>query len=151
MDSVFSRSTQPDRPTWLALAERCEKATGPDPKLDAAMDLLVGNPQNFFGPAFGTDYVDGPERHDGAATWAGGGRRYYAPPYTASLDAITALIERELPGWRWKCGRSMVRGWATLYGDPTIGVSHSGTSLAGNVALALCAAFCRAMAEKAGA
>ncbi|MBN8535400.1 MAG: hypothetical protein J0L51_15085 [Rhizobiales bacterium] len=103
------------RKELLALGERCEKATGPDREIDATLDLLVGGPQDFFGPAFGTVYVDGPEYHNGAATWAGGGRRYYVPVYTASLDAITALIERKLPGYRWTATSDKREGVAAAW------------------------------------
>ena len=34
-----------DKATLLALAERCEKATGPDRELDAEIDVAL-NPQN---------------------------------------------------------------------------------------------------------
>ena len=126
MDSVFSRSTQPDRQTWLALAERCEKATGPDREVD--LDLVSS--------------VIGKRWPHTMATVAS---------YTDSLDAITALIERELPGWRWKAGRAEFHCWATIYGGAGEGPVFSAVSVQGCAALALCAAFCRAMAEKASA
>lgn len=39
------------------------------------------------------------------------------PPLTASLDAVTALIERELPGWAWKVGTCSVSDDAWLVPD----------------------------------
>lgn len=128
MDSVFSRSTQPDRPTWLALAERCEKATGPDQDVDWCIHAAI---------------IDWPARYKPIQP--------SNPEYTASLDAITALIERDLPGWRWKAGRAEFHCWATIYGGPDEGSVFSAVSIQGCAALALCAAFCRAMAEKASA
>ena len=106
---------------WLALAERCEKAMEPDCQLDLQLvSAAIGERWQL-----GTDTV---------------------PRYTASLDAITALIERELPNvtgiipltsgdeaWLWpKNGNP--KGWRCNAATP---------------ALALCAAFCRAMAEAA--
>lgn len=119
---------------WLALAERCENAMEPDRQLDLQLlSAAIGERWQL-----GTDTV---------------------PRYTASIDAITALIEQELPGWFYGSCRGTMRKshgtfWAEVYfmngstekwllvdvfGDPIM-------SPGATEALARCAAFCRAMA-----
>jgi len=100
---------------WLALAERCEAATGPDKLLDMAIRFALGAP---------------------VRPWN----------YTASLDAITALIERELPEVQWLCRTDTLGGFGNLYRRRN--PDRSWPCFAFTPALALCAAFCRAMAEK---
>ncbi len=68
-------------------------------------------------------------------------------PHTASLDAITALIERELPGWM------LTLYWPTkTHGPRAVLISPDYRKQIGVDAYAVqnaaCAAFCRAMAEK---
>jgi hypothetical protein len=134
------------RAEWLALAERCEKATGPDGKLDCVIFALI-TPS-----AFETDYDR--DLHArlswtrNLADWSWLLEKGMQP-YTSSLDAITALIERELTGWRWKTGRAEFHCWATIYGGSGEGSVFSAVSIQGSAALALCAAFAKAMAEKA--
>jgi hypothetical protein len=66
------------------------------------------------------------------------------PPLTASLDAITALIEREFPDRLWTVLRFAFGAKAAI--DPTLGTVIFAD--AETPALALCAVFCRAMAER---
>jgi hypothetical protein len=112
------------REQWLALAARCEAATGPDRDIERCMCSMIP---------------------DGFQTLPCAG-------FTSSLDAITALIERELPGWAHCHIQEKLRG--------CIGYIHNNRNFhdtqqrwrecrAATPALALCAAFCRAMAEKA--
>jgi len=108
---------------WIALAERCEKATGPDRELDAAIYDAVNG---------------GSDAWEAIRKWGG---VQWIEHHTSSLDAITALIEREL-NCSWRAGNTPSgRGFALL-GTNT--KEHAASS----PALALCAAFCRAMAEK---
>lgn len=121
------------REEWLALAERCAKAEGPDEDLSRAIWLALGKSPLC--------------RH-----------------YTASLDAITGLIARALPGWAWRVATCHVSddAWLALdYGDPAhcdrlraeLGEPQKGhwtddgididRRPPGNPALALCEAFCR--------
>lgn len=124
------------REQWLALAERCEKATGPDDAVD--WDMLMA----MCGPGYEDSWLAAPAARYALSTSYG----YHAPEWTASLDAITALIERELPGWGWSIRRKP---------RDKVCTAHIGTSVTVSVriqqkpAIALCAAFCRAMAEKA--
>ncbi len=140
-----------DREKWLALAERCEKATGPDREIDYLVSAAVGNiPEGC--------------RRNGAFSWICPRPSlmtvtYHSPvSYTASLDAITDLIERELPKAGWEvCGgktRDKIASrawtwlaWAWFEGSGILGKS---VSRAKTPALALCAAFCRAKAEMCG-
>jgi hypothetical protein len=115
---------------WLALAERCEKATGPDREIDGAIIAALGFSWR------GMDYWD-----NATSTKILRGRT----DYTASLDAITALIEREMTDAGWSAHSEYYDesvGRITRRGKDTI-VCYAATP-----ALALCAAFCRAMAEK---
>jgi hypothetical protein len=125
---------------WLALAERCKKATGSDRETDATLASTLGRRVEWHVESGG--YKGHSNLHPVQLTSWGGEE---VPSYTASLDAITALIERELPevtgiipltggdeAWLWpKSGNP--KGWRCNAASP---------------ALALCAAFCRAMAEK---
>lgn len=67
---------------------------------------------------------------------------YCYPPYTTSLDAITGLIERELPGWtRLSCSD----GWASIWmrKKGLVESIHAPTE-----PLALCIAFVKAKEAK---
>ena len=75
------------------------------------------------------------------------------PLLTASLDAITALIEREFPNSKWAARRLEIGAKAML--DPIPAKDKIDPALktaiyadAETPALALCAVFCRAMAER---
>lgn len=151
---------------WLALADRCETATGSDQEIDAAICITA----NYAGPnsCGATNIRVDPEFNHGDLCYL-----CFAidgvddccnpiPDLTGSLDAITALIERELPGWFYGSWRGTMRKshgtfWAEVYfmngstekwllvdvfGDPIM-------SPGATEALARCAAFCRAMSEKA--
>jgi hypothetical protein len=124
---------------WLALAERCEKATGPDRELDCAIYALA-------------------KKHMNPAALLESFRREFSisamiDAYTTSLDAITALIERELPAaWVWTLGQNIHhRTWSVSINNlDSDGAPYSVCWGASSYApaLALCAAFCRAMACK---
>lgn len=106
------------RSEWLAIAEACESATGPDRDIDARVGAALG------------------------IMWHGA--------YTASLDAITAAIGERLPGWHWETGADR----CALVRDPAEALGAAADHVcwkAATPALALCAAFCRAMAERSAA
>lgn len=101
---------------WLEIADACEKATGPSREIDWELHVSV--------------------RYDGCGSYKG-----LVPAYTASIDAIAALIEREVPKQGWIVNavpglRCAAKTDAIEYITAT------------SPALALCAAFCRAMHEK---
>ena len=108
--------------SWQDLAARCEGAdpTGPIWEIDGDMAPLVGFRARM--------------------------------PWTADMNRIVALIEERLPGRPWDVARDPYiergiyrgrvgtlvcgKGWMRVHG------------FAATPALALCAAFCRAMAER---
>jgi hypothetical protein len=109
---------------WLSLASRCEAAKGADRGLDQAIQAAWTQKRHHTG----TDTL---------------------PRLTGSLDAITALIERELPGWAIKSGKTRNNeflSWATVWGHEDTQITA--TTRARTEALARCAAFCRAMHAK---
>ena len=141
------------RDEFLSIADRCEKAEGPSREIDWAIVEVIGKAEFYL------RYAKQPLAYKGLV-----------PLYTRSIDAITALIERELPGWAWKMGTCSVSDDAWIV--PDFNCPVHGARLAdeigpydprsiwdhgididrrppGNVALALCEAFCRAMAERA--
>lgn len=111
------------REEWLALAEKCAEAEGPSFGLDLDIGLAAGVSTSL------------------------------ALPYTASLDAVTGLIAQALPGWHWEAGadRSAMMRAPDTPPRRTLAIDDICIWKSASPALALCEAFCRAMAEKAGA
>lgn len=135
------------RAEWLALAERCEKSTGPDTELDAAIACAVHGWTQISEEI--DPYGDVPMLID-----RDGGGPMIPCEYTASLDAITSLIELRFPGGSWFSGKGRIRcdeplGGARIFADAA-GNWCLGEGEAATEPLARCAAFCRAMAERAG-
>lgn len=105
------------REQWTALARRCEAATGPDPQIDALIWNAV--------------YAPGSELPAGAEL-------------TASLDAIRALTERELPKHLLTLvAASGKKVCARLRGDGFDALGYAVTE-----ELARTAALCSVMAER---
>lgn len=145
---------------WVRLAERCEKATGPDREIDALIWLAFGDAKMRFSKASGKwaffiapfedrqvaqlSNVKGCEAEAIKAL----GQYDFLPRPTASLDAITALIDRELPG-SMRSIRKHPDGEAVaqVWNSQVVGETPRQRCCASE-ALALCAAFCRAMNEK---
>lgn len=91
----------------VALAERVEALDGPDETLDAEICIATGalSDVRFYPfPVHGEPYWEGRDRDGGPAS---------VEPYTASLDAVAALIAEKLPGWAWRVGTCCVSddGW----------------------------------------
>jgi hypothetical protein len=144
------------REEWLALAERIEKATGPNRELDARISVAVGDVVMRFLKvsgkwAFWTTPVE-PMQSASLSNVSGNeddafrslGNYKIAPRYTGSLDAITARIELEFPDRLWTARRLEIGAKAAI--DPTLATAIYAD--AETPALALCAVFCRAMAER---
>lgn len=76
---------------WLALAEKCEQATGPDRGIDCLIENYSGTAR-FEAPHYFRAHIDGDKRLE-------------PHPYTTSIDTITALIGDKLPkDWQWLAG-----------------------------------------------
>ena len=124
-----------DRATWLALAERCRTLSGVDDERQVGIEILK---------ALGWAYRDS-AWHDANRAWVS---PFFAP--ATSLDAITALVEREFGQLHAYRPVSQVAGLSdiTLYRGmiwtPEVYAD------AATPAIALCAAFCTAKAETAG-
>lgn len=108
------------REKWLALADMCAKATGPNFALEQAIGLAAGVSTSL------------------------------APAYTESLDAIVGLIKTTRPTWGWDCAHDMTfqkAPMANVWWTDSTGLHWGGHRSAASPALALCEAFCLAMAE----
>ena len=137
------------REEWEALAQRCREATGPNREIDLALARTV-------------DAIVMRQRDDNT-----GADEYTYWKFTGSIDHIVSLIEKTLPGWAWKIGTCSVSDDAWLVPDfncPTHGarlleqfgpvesgsIWDQGIDIdrrpPGNVALALCEAYCEARA-----
>lgn len=109
-------------PTLSDLLERVKSASGPDRQLDCRLMCLVEgwrfirlSDGNDFAPAY-RDVEPGPQHQGRGGRVLKGTMLYFNPqpgpdanhyqqwtsgftPYTASVDAALALVERLLPGW----------------------------------------------------
>ena len=162
---------------WLALSDRCKNATEADRELDTEImfdacavpvgTMSDGGPRGYLWPSdnpswsFGIRFPDKDREwftktrsdgqketllieRDGALVLMNDLR---IPRLTESLDAITALIARELPDYAWlRKGETYMTVYRRPADDKTWArhIDAPGAT----PALALCAAFCRAMAEK---
>lgn len=119
--------------TWLELALRCEKAAGPDIGIDC--DIMRAVLPNDDEDKEASDYELL--------------QPMYHRKYTDSINAITALVKREFPDRGWTLGKPEGGGYglASIW-DHTNRRRPVVRSQSGTPELALCAAFCRAMAEK---
>ena len=126
-----------DRTTLLALAERCEQATGPDGMLDYKIALAAGYRFEM------REYEKRKRWRDSKGVRCSGLTTDGAPPrFTASLDAAVMLVPE---GWKYDLtnGDSGEEPAARLTPD-FAGPCFDGD--AQTVPCALCAAALRAMA-----
>jgi hypothetical protein len=86
------------------LIEKLKKAGGPDRALDAAIDatLRIGKPnhQTWVRDNFPTWRGRPGGRCEVVHSCGDGGVHWESEPFTASVDAALALLERVLPGWQ---------------------------------------------------
>lgn len=145
-------SNNPDtlvkRDELLALAERCEQATGPDRELDVTIAVAVDwrwddweeGESTAAGQAekHGLAWLLERSTHGIASMWRN------IPNYTASLDAAMTLVPE--PAWT-RTDKWPDRHTASVQPirEPSV-QSHTGT--AATIALALCAASLRSLANK---
>ena len=128
-----------DRATFLALADRCEQAAGPDRELDSDIALACGVVKSrdgdcFYGHKYYSVMVLNYDYDDTEY------RAPELPSYTASLDAALTLVPE---GWRYDLGKNTL-GFA--WGGVTMPDHNEVETSANTPALALCAAALRAMA-----
>lgn len=136
------------------LIERCRKAEGGDRELDAEIASIVR--YHPYGPFHWLDRSPEAVYAPTHAGWLGftlpgeGTPRdaWASHEYTSSIDAITALIEKELPGWDWgaEClheDRSYGKVWVHGWHDDTVVEDSAPTA-----PLALCLAFLLAIQSK---
>jgi hypothetical protein len=85
-----------------ALRDRVAKLTGPDREVDAQIRVILLHPAyRFPTPVLNrvpSNWAEARERLE----WDGGGGSYPLPAYTASVDAVVALIGKVLPGWCYR-------------------------------------------------
>lgn len=110
------------------IIERVRGLDGPDREVDRDVHVLLVGPVIDFP-------LSGPWQENGIAA---------VPAYTASLDAVVALIERELPGFLWRIGTDgpddAPFGW--------VGRDDEAGHLAATPTLAILLAFLTARNEK---
>jgi hypothetical protein len=80
------------------LIERVRGLEGPDREVDAEIDVVVFGGETVWTP---TRYTNEqfPASRRPSKHHVGGFENEHVPTYTASLDAVVSLIERELPEW----------------------------------------------------
>lgn len=135
-----------------ALIARVERLEGPDREVDCLVDALV----RLRGPFV----IVGPPTYDPPRffcnpnpeiDWIGYDLLNVSPHVTASLDAVVALAERVLPGWRWgvmtAVGPESRRGpfMATLDCPESSGFGMNARDAHATPALALLLALLRAV------
>jgi len=144
-----------DAAVLRGLIERVEAATGPDRELDARIAAATGMPMLFCDFDAGSYHGDCKSPGCGKPLGLSDERRSYPnrwedderlPAFTASLDAITALIGRVLPGcWQrhdvWPSTERPAQ--ASLTPLTTEGYCYGAT--APTLPLALCLALLRAL------
>lgn len=133
----MTEMTDEQRAALLALAERCEAATGPDRALDAAIFATLfpkelDNPKHYarFG---GINRADLNYLNDVGVKL-----------YTASIDAALTLVP---DGWNGRLGWCRGAGYAELF-DVAAGEAKGETHAAATLPLAICAAALRARAAQ---
>lgn len=108
--------------TLRALRERVIAATGPDRALDRdlalAFDWIPPARNNLQGSdeyrrrsfELAVKHFQEPE-NEHRVDWSRMADNWNVPPWSGSLDAALALVERALPGWSWEVRKSG-------FGDP---------------------------------
>ncbi|MGA0595588.1 hypothetical protein [Enterovirga sp. CN4-39] len=135
---------------WLEIAERAEKAEGPDRALDDAAWWLLRIEGGFYREHAGR------REHDvtcglygtAVADWRPLGPYNEAPRYTASVDAVLALTTEQLPGWSYEAeGGPDGHAWR-LNEDNGFGSRSAEGKHPKSECLARLAAFARAMSAQ---
>lgn len=122
------------------LIERLEKVTGPDRGIDRDIaEHIVGT--KYRSTQRGREWLE--DSHGGVETWT-----RYPVPYTASIDAAIALIEKILPGSELEITNLYGVARVTLH---DVENSFHGSDPCNRINTALLIALFRALEAKAGA
>ena len=140
------------RDEWLALSARAEAATGADDELDAEVARLALAPAGSKierSPINGALCIYEPTTYGREPfrlwdRWPADFRRNHA--FTASTDAMHALIGETLPGWGYEADSGFEGHFWTLREDNGFG-ARSGTGRGATPALAMVSAYCKARAS----
>lgn len=120
-----------DITTLRELKERVDAAEGPDRDLDGEIEVLARRLEAY---AAGLD-DETRAKWESRAGWVFDAFTTYEPkPFTASIDASLALVERVLPGWVWHVGgcqsdflsETCMPFWAELSGPVSYKVVEAG-------------------------
>lgn len=91
----------------LTLSRRVSEADGPSRELDVATGIAT---RKFFVSdkldGWGNPLIGRIDRDGSICTPGNGGPDALVPHYTASLDAVAALIAERLPGFKWSLHKS---------------------------------------------
>ena len=102
--------TAPTAAELLDLAERCEKATGPDRELDVT--IALAQPDRFFnaGPQYdgAPDSIGTIDPSDGSQSIPGNAHDMLVPRYTSSLDAAMTLVPE---GCHWSLRKTPLNNY----------------------------------------
>lgn len=132
------------------LIERVEKGEGADRELDGAIHVALfpdSDASRFITGAYRSEWWKFGTPQGLVYRTENGGGGVPLPSYTTSLDAVLALIEGKLPGWRWSvedAGDGRYEG--NLFASPT--GRRMQTANVAFPARALLAAFLRAHKEQ---
>ena len=133
------------RDTLIALAIRCETATGPDHKLDAEIALAAGWAREYD-DWWWSPHIVAQARKAKRSKWGLGVAPLPVPPtFTAGLDAALTLVPA---GHEWLRKSTHTMTVFRVPKDPCLWVHHNDCNGA-TPALALCAAALRARAALA--
>jgi hypothetical protein len=136
--------------TLLELADRCEKATGPDRELDCEIVVAVGGGEIVWKQANYTMEAY-PAHRVPSANHLGGFANEPVPAFSASLDAAMQLVPE---GYVWGAGSwgnpDTEGPWAWCATKQDSKDNDLDYGKATTPALALCAAALRAQAQESG-
>lgn len=114
----FETPPPPDRAALLALRDRVRGLTGLAREVDVEIAEALGHKITWLARDDIRNANGGPVIH-WQAPHPYAGMREPCPPWTASLDAVVALIERVLPGQDWEVSGS---NYANIYSLPFNGI-----------------------------
>lgn len=130
---------------YAELLERVKAATGPDREVDAEIAMAAGVHSRSRDGGRSKGWLI--EANGGTNIWAN-----HPPAYTESMDAIVALIQQELPGWRiCSDGPMNSDGHYSAFIERSGDLASSSADGLRTRCLALCAAFLAAKIAQAAA